>query len=50
MKSRPLTEIERGIYCRMRGELPAFSASPDYWAGWRMWDLWLNGIPGEFEA
>ena len=48
--SRPLTEIERGIYCHMRGEVPPGEVSRQYWIGWIMWALWLDGEPGEFEA
>ena len=48
--SRPLTEIERGIYCHMRGDLPPDDASGQYWSGFIMWSLWRLGVPGEFEA
>ena len=48
--TRPLTEIERGIYCHMRGDLPPDDASGQYWSGFIMWSLWRLGVPGELEA
>ena len=45
-----MTEIERGMRYRMENKLPQFNDSKDWWAGWAMYDEWLQGYPWEFLA